>query len=79
MRQFFKFVLATIVGLVAFSFIGILIFAGVIGAAASADGKKEVAANSVLELKLNDGRGHATVMTSDLGYRYVQVNAEYTT
>ncbi len=32
-----------------------------------------------LELKLNDGRGHATVMTSDLGYRYVQVNAEYTT
>jgi glutamate N-acetyltransferase/amino-acid N-acetyltransferase len=32
-----------------------------------------------LELKLGDGRGHATVMTSDLGYRYVQVNAEYTT
>ena len=32
-----------------------------------------------LELKLADGRGHATVMTSDLGYRYVQVNAEYTT
>ena len=62
MRQFFKFVLATIVGLVAFSFIGFLIFAGVIGAAASADGKKEVAANSVLELKLNEplterGRG----------------------
>ena len=62
MRQFFKFVLATIVGLVAFSFIGFLIFAGVIGAAVSADGKKEVAANSVLELKLNEplterGRG----------------------
>ncbi|MBL8913514.1 MAG: bifunctional glutamate N-acetyltransferase/amino-acid acetyltransferase ArgJ [Archangium sp.] len=32
-----------------------------------------------LELKLNDGRGKAIVMTSDLGYRYVQVNAEYTT
>jgi N-acetylglutamate synthase/N-acetylornithine aminotransferase len=32
-----------------------------------------------LELKLNDGRGKALVMTSDLGYRYVQVNAEYTT
>jgi glutamate N-acetyltransferase/amino-acid N-acetyltransferase len=32
-----------------------------------------------LELKLQDGRGKATVMTSDLGYRYVQVNAEYTT
>jgi protease-4 len=62
MRQFFKFVLATIVGLVAFSFIGFLIMAGIIGAAASSDGKKEVAANSVLELKLNEalserGRG----------------------
>ncbi|MFT3713679.1 MAG: bifunctional glutamate N-acetyltransferase/amino-acid acetyltransferase ArgJ [Archangium sp.] len=32
-----------------------------------------------LELKLNDGRGKAMLMTSDLGYRYVQVNAEYTT
>lgn len=32
-----------------------------------------------LELKLKDGPGHAIVMTSDLGYRYVQVNAEYTT
>lgn len=32
-----------------------------------------------LELKLEDGRGRASVMTSDLGYRYVQVNAEYTT
>lgn len=32
-----------------------------------------------LELKLQDGRGKGTVLTSDLGYRYVQVNAEYTT
>ncbi len=32
-----------------------------------------------LELKLNDGPGRAVMMTSDLGYRYVQVNAEYTT
>ena len=32
-----------------------------------------------LELQLNDGPGRAMVMTSDLGYRYVQVNAEYTT
>ncbi|MBF9140161.1 signal peptide peptidase SppA [Hymenobacter properus] len=54
MRQFFKFVLATIVGLAAFSFIGFLILAGIIGAAASAGDKKEVAANSVLELKLNE-------------------------
>lgn len=41
---------------------------------------KAMAAEDVkLELKLNDGRGKAIVMTSDLGYRYVQVNAEYTT
>jgi glutamate N-acetyltransferase/amino-acid N-acetyltransferase len=32
-----------------------------------------------LELKLGDGSGRAVLMTSDLGYRYVQVNAEYTT
>jgi glutamate N-acetyltransferase / amino-acid N-acetyltransferase len=32
-----------------------------------------------LELKLADGQGRAVVMTSDLGYRYVEVNAEYTT
>jgi len=32
-----------------------------------------------LELQLNDGPGRAMLMTSDLGYRYVQVNAEYTT
>ncbi|MBS2024181.1 MAG: bifunctional glutamate N-acetyltransferase/amino-acid acetyltransferase ArgJ [Deltaproteobacteria bacterium] len=32
-----------------------------------------------LELKLADGAGRAVVLTSDLGYRYVQVNAEYTT
>ena len=32
-----------------------------------------------LELRLSDGAGKAVVMTSDLGYRYVEVNAEYTT
>jgi glutamate N-acetyltransferase/amino-acid N-acetyltransferase len=32
-----------------------------------------------LELHLKDGNGKSTLMTSDLGYRYVQVNAEYTT
>ena len=41
---------------------------------------KAMAAEDVkLELALKDGRGRAVVMTSDLGYRYVQVNAEYTT
>ncbi len=32
-----------------------------------------------LEIVLDEGQGHALLMTSDLGYRYVQVNAEYTT
>lgn len=32
-----------------------------------------------LELELREGRGEASVMTSDLSYRYVEVNAEYTT
>jgi glutamate N-acetyltransferase/amino-acid N-acetyltransferase len=32
-----------------------------------------------LELTLGDGDGAAVLMTADLGYRYVQVNAEYTT
>ncbi|HEX8330099.1 MAG TPA: signal peptide peptidase SppA [Hymenobacter sp.] len=54
MGQFFKYVLATIVGLLAFSFLGFLLLVGIIGAAASADDTKEVAANSVLELKLNE-------------------------
>ena len=54
MRQFLKFVVATLVGLVVFSFLGFLIMAGIIGAAASAGDRKEVAANSVLELKLTE-------------------------
>lgn len=55
MRQFFKFVLATIVGLLAFSFLGFLLLAAIIGAASSAaSDTKETAANSVLELKLNE-------------------------
>ncbi|MBK6512900.1 MAG: bifunctional glutamate N-acetyltransferase/amino-acid acetyltransferase ArgJ [Polyangiaceae bacterium] len=32
-----------------------------------------------IELDLHDGPGRARVLTSDLGYRYVEVNAEYTT
>ena len=31
------------------------------------------------EAELRDGLGRASLMTSDLGYRYVEVNAEYTT
>ena len=32
-----------------------------------------------LELRVGQGPGSATVLTSDLGYRYVEINAEYTT
>jgi len=35
--------------------------------------------NVALDLSLNDGDGEAMLMTSDLSYRYVEVNAEYTT
>src|ERR1043165_4153012 len=52
MRQFFKFVLATIVGLTLFVFIWFLFFLGI----AISAGKKEkvtVAANSILKLDLN--------------------------
>ena len=54
MRQFLKYVLATIVGLLAFTFLGFLVLVGIIGAAKSAGEHKEVASNSVLELKLNE-------------------------
>jgi glutamate N-acetyltransferase/amino-acid N-acetyltransferase len=45
-------------------------------AAASAAMKNE---DVHLLLELSDGPGTASLMTSDLGYRYVEVNAEYTT
>ncbi len=37
------------------------------------------AENLVMEIGLTEGDGEAMLMTSDLGYRYVEVNAEYTT
>jgi protease-4 len=40
MRQFLKFTLATIVGLVLFSVLGFLVLAGIVGAAASAGDRK---------------------------------------
>ncbi|QIL77411.1 signal peptide peptidase SppA [Hymenobacter sp. HDW8] len=53
MRQFLKFVLATIVGLMAFAFIGFLLLVGVLVTAASSEDEVEIAQNSVLELKLD--------------------------
>ncbi|MBC6607327.1 signal peptide peptidase SppA [Hymenobacter sp. BT188] len=53
MRQFFKFVLATLVGLMAFAFVGFLLLVGVLVTAASSEDEVEIAQNSVLELKLD--------------------------
>ncbi|RZK36567.1 MAG: signal peptide peptidase SppA [Hymenobacter sp.] len=52
MVQFFKFVLATFVGLVLFVGLGFVVLAGLIAAIGSSS-EKSVAANSVLELKLD--------------------------
>ena len=53
MRQFFKFVLATVVGLLVFSILGFVLLAGLVAAIGSSGPSKTVAANSVLELKLD--------------------------
>ncbi|WP_223649976.1 signal peptide peptidase SppA [Hymenobacter psoromatis] len=53
MRQFFKFVLATVVGLLVFSVLGFVLLAGLAAAIDSSGPSKTVAANSVLELKLD--------------------------
>jgi protease-4 len=51
--QFFKFVLATVVGLLVFSVLGFVLLAGLVAAAKSVGGDKGIASNSVLELKLD--------------------------
>ena len=53
MAQFFKFVLATVVGLVLFSIVGFLLLVGAVAAIGSSADTKTVASNSVLELKLD--------------------------
>ncbi|UYZ64994.1 signal peptide peptidase SppA [Hymenobacter weizhouensis] len=53
MRQFFKYVLATLTGLVLFALVGFVLLVGLIAAAASGDDDVTVARNSVLELKLD--------------------------
>jgi len=50
--QFFKFVLATLVGLVVFSVLGFVVIIGLVAALGSST-SKTVASNSVLELKLD--------------------------
>lgn len=53
MRQFLKYVLATIVGLMLFSFVGFLLLLGIGAAFSSSDNKTIVSANSVLKLDLD--------------------------
>jgi protease-4 len=52
-RQFFKFVLATVVGLVVFSVVGFVLLVGLAAMFGSSTASKPVASNSVLELKLD--------------------------
>ncbi|MVM34351.1 signal peptide peptidase SppA [Spirosoma sp. HMF4905] len=54
MRQFLKYVLATLVGLVLFSFVGFLLLIGFAAAlSSSSDQKTDVKANSVLKINLD--------------------------
>jgi protease-4 len=54
MRQFLKYVLATVVGLILFSFVGFLLLIGMVAAfSSSSDTKTAVASNSVLKLDLD--------------------------
>ncbi|MCA1402919.1 hypothetical protein, partial [Bradyrhizobium sp. BRP56] len=53
MRQFLKYVLATIVGLIFFSFVGFLLLLGIGAAFSSSDNKTVVSSNSVLKIDLD--------------------------
>ena len=53
MRQFLKYVLATIVGLLLFSFVGFLLLIGIGAAFSSSDSKTTVSENSVLKIDLD--------------------------
>ena len=53
MRQFLKYVLATIVGLLLFSFVGFLILIGIGTAFSSSDSKPSISANSILKIDLD--------------------------
>lgn len=54
MLQFLKYVLATLVGLVLFSFVGFLVLVGIGAAFSSSDSKTNVSANSVLKIDLDE-------------------------
>ncbi len=54
MRQFLKYVLATIVGLLLFSFVGFLLLVGIGAAFSTSDSKSSVSANSVLKIDLDE-------------------------
>src|SRR6478735_1185281 len=54
MKQFFKFVLATIVGVTLMTVIGLALLLGLIAAAAGSDKAVDVEANSVLHIEFNN-------------------------
>ncbi|MCS6915964.1 MAG: bifunctional glutamate N-acetyltransferase/amino-acid acetyltransferase ArgJ [Myxococcales bacterium] len=60
---------------------GVVVFAdgGPVGFDRAALSRAMARQNVHLLLELRQGRGRARLMTSDLGYRYIEVNAEYTT
>ena len=64
MRQFFKYVLATLTGLFVFGLVGLLLVVGFIAALASSDKEVTVANDSVLELKLDKPIGERESRTS---------------
>ncbi len=53
MWQFIKYVLATLLGLFLFLFVGLLLMIGIVTAASSSGDKTKIEANSVLKLELN--------------------------
>lgn len=53
MLKFFRVVLATIVGLILFSFLALIVGSAILGSLASKEDEVEVAENSVLHLRLN--------------------------
>ncbi|MBC6698015.1 signal peptide peptidase SppA [Hymenobacter puniceus] len=64
MRQFFKYVLATLTGLFVFGLVGFLLLIGFVAALASTDSEVSVASDSVLELKLDKPIGERESRTS---------------
>ncbi|EHQ30055.1 signal peptide peptidase SppA [Mucilaginibacter paludis] len=60
MKQFFKFVFATIIGIIISSFLLVIILIGIVSVATSGDKSTEVASNSVLRIALSSSIAERT-------------------